>query len=195
MLLLEKQLIKRGESGFTLVELLVVIAIISLMAGLGSGAFVGTLERLKLDKAANSLLMAGRYARLIAVEQQKRYRLCLDQNNNGFYLLTTIYDEEGALSEDTVVNDSYSKPFSFDGDIRFEQIEIVSSSDIDTAYEDLPTVVFKPDGTAESAIIQIGNGKLSYTVSINASTGKTKLIAGTAENVTTISTVDLDAED
>jgi type II secretion system protein H len=195
MLLLEKQLIKRDESGFTLVELLVVIAIISLMAGLGSGAFVGTLERLKLDKAANSLLMAGRYARLIAVEQQKRYRLCLDQNNNGFYLVTTTYDEDGALSEDTVVNDSYSKPFSFDGDIQFEQIEIVSSSDIDTAYEDLPTVVFKPDGTAESAIIQIGNGKLSYTVSINASTGKTKLIAGTAENVTTISTVDLDAED
>jgi type II secretion system protein H len=194
MVLLEKQSSKTCESGFTLVELLVVIAIISLMAGMGSGAFVGTIEKLKLDKDANTLLMAGRYAKLMAVEQQKRYRLCLDKVNRGFYLVTTNYDAQANSAEDAVVSDNYNRPFSFDRDVQFESVEIVSSNDTDSSYQDLPTVVFKPDGTADAAIIQIGNGKSSYTITINASTGTTKLIAGVASKVATISTIDLDAK-
>jgi len=59
--------------------------------------------------------------------------------------------------------------------------------------EDLPTIIFLPDGTAQSAVVQIGDEKTHYTVSINAATGKAKLVSGTVENVK-VSTVDLDAE-
>ena len=37
------------QRGFTLIELLVVIAIVSLMASVGSGMFLGTFERLKVN--------------------------------------------------------------------------------------------------------------------------------------------------
>ena len=181
-----------GNTGFTLVELLVVITIMSVMAGLGSGLFVGTLDRLKLDRTANSLLLAAKYARTMAVEQQRRYRLCLDERNQGFFLVTTVYDQESGEIADVVVTDPYCKPVSFEGSIAFEKIEIISAGDMGAAYEDLPTVVFMPDGTAETAIIQIGNGRTSYTVSVNAAIGKVKLIVGTVENVE-VSTIDLDA--
>ena len=59
--------------------------------------------------------------------------------------------------------------------------------------ENLSTIVFMPDGTAQSAVIQIGNEKTHYALSINAATGKAKLFPGTVENVKA-SSVDLDAE-
>jgi hypothetical protein len=54
-------------------------------------------------------------------------------------------------------------------------------------------IVFSPNGTAQSAIIQIGDGKNHYTVSICAATGKAKMHFGTAEKVE-VSTIDLDRE-
>jgi len=181
-----------SKAGFTLIELLVVIAIISVMAGLGSGLFTGTLDRLKLDRAANGLLMAAKYARTMAVEQQRRYRLCLDERNQGFFLVTTIYDEESGQVGDVIVTDHYCKPVDFESGIEFERINIDSAGEVEADYEGLPTVVFKPDGTAETAIIQIGNGRTSYTVSVNAAIGKAKLVVGSVENVE-VSTIDLDA--
>ncbi len=191
---LKVQFVESGKSGFTLIELLVVIAIISLMASFGSGMFIGTLDKLKLDKAANTLLLTARYARMMAVEQQKRYRLCLDETNNSFYLITTLYDEASGEIADVVVNDPYCKSFTLDDSIHFEEVEIVPTGlDIDVAYADSPTVLFEPDGTAQTAVIQIGNGTAHYTLSINAINGRTKLISGLADDVKS-STIDLDAE-
>jgi type II secretion system protein H len=188
------QVNKNKQYGFTLVELLVVIAIVSLMASVGSGMLVGTFQRLKVDKTASNLLLTAKYARMMAVEQQRRYTLCLDQVNNGFYLMTTLYDEESGQIGSVIVQDPYCKPVTFDGNVRFEDIQITPIS-LETSSEsdDLSTIAFMPDGTAQSAIVQIGNDKTHYTLSINAATGRAKLVSGTAENVK-VSTVDLDAQ-
>ena len=37
-------------------------------------------------------------------------------------------------------------------------------------------VVFRPDGTADSALIDIGNGTKNYVVFISAATGKVKIL-------------------
>lgn len=188
------QVNKTKQHGFTLVELLVVIAIISLMASVGSGMLLGTLKRLKVDKAASNLLMAAKYARIKAVEQQRQYRLCMDVLNNGFYLVTTLFDEETGQICQTIVRDPYCKPVTFEDDIRFENIQITPiGMETFTETEDLQTIVFSPDGTAQSAVVQIGNEKIDYTLSINAATGKAKLVLGSVENVK-VSTVDLDAQ-
>lgn len=185
---------KAKQHGFTLVELLVVIAIISLMASVGSGMLLGTLERLKVDKAANNLLLTAKYARMMAVERQRRYTLCMDVLNNGFYLVTTLFDEETGQIGQIIVRDPYCKPVTFEGNIRFKGIQITPIG-LETFMEteDLQTIVFSPDGTAQSAVVQIGNEKIDYTLSINAATGKAKLVLGTVENVK-VTTVDLDAQ-
>ena len=60
-----------NKSGFTLVELLVVIVIMTIMTGIGAGIFTGSNQRLKVQKAASSLLMMAQYARMSAIEQSK----------------------------------------------------------------------------------------------------------------------------
>jgi len=185
---------KTKQRGFTLIELLVVVAIISLVASLGGGMLFGTYDRLKVDKAASNLLLTAKYARMMAIEQQRRYTLCLDLLNNEFFLMTTVLDEQTGQTEETIVRDPYCKPVILEDYIRFEDVQITPISTETTAWaEELSTIVFLPDGTAQAAVIQIGNEKTHYTLSINAATGKAKLIFGTIENVK-YSTVDLDAE-
>ncbi len=185
---------KIKQSGFTLIELIVVIVIISLMAGVGSSMLLGTYKKLNVDKTASNLFLTTKYARMMAVEQQKQYKLCLDTLNNAFYLITTLSDEENGQIGETIVRDPYCKPVTLEGNIRFEDIQITPIAlETTTVTEDLPTIIFLPDGTAQSAVVQIGDEKTHYTVSINAATGKAKLVSGTVENVK-VSTVDLDAE-
>lgn len=185
---------KTRHCGFTLIELLVVIALISLVASLGGGMLFGTYDRLKVDKAASNLLLTAKYARMMAIEQQKQYTLCLDVLNNEFFLMTTVLDEQTGQSEEVIVRDPYCKPVILEGNIRFEDMQITPiSTDTNTWDDDLSTIAFMPNGTAQAAVVQIGNEKTHYSLSINAATGRTKLIFGTLENVKA-STTDLDAE-
>lgn len=185
---------KTRHCGFTLIELLVVIALISLVASLGGSMLLGTYDRLKVDKAASNLLLTAKYARMMAIEQQKKYTLCLDVLNNEFFLMTIVLDEQTGQSEEVIVRDPYCKPVILEDNIRFEDMHITPISTDTTAWEDeLSTIAFMPDGTAQAAVVQIGNEKTHYSLSINAATGRTKLIFGTLENVKT-STIDLDAE-
>lgn len=185
---------KKKRHGFTLIELLVVVTIISLMASVGAGMLLGTYKKLNVDKTASNLFLTAKYARMMAVEQQRQYKLCLDTLNNAFYLVTTISDFESGQFEEIIVRDPYCKPVTLEGNIKFEAIQITPIAlETTNETEDLPTIVFLPDGTAQPAVIQIGDEKTHYTVSINAATGKAKLAPGTIENVK-VSTVDLDAE-
>ena len=52
---------------------------------------------------------------------------------------------------------------------------------------------FSPDGTAQTALVQIGDGKNHLTVSISAVTGRSKVYSDTADNVKS-DTIDLDEE-
>lgn len=184
----------KKRRGFTLIELLVVVTIISLMASVGAGMLLETYKKLNVDKAASNLFLSAKYARMMAIEQQRQYKLCLDTLNNTYYLVTTITDFESGQFEETIVRDPYCKPVILERNIKFEGIQITPIAlETTTETEDLPTIIFLPDGTAQSAVVQIGDEKTHYTVSINAATGKAKLVPGTIENVK-VSTVDLDAE-
>jgi hypothetical protein len=54
-------------------------------------------------------------------------------------------------------------------------------------------IVFRPDGSAESALIQLGDGQTHYTVAILASTGRASLHDSVADGVN-IAVVDLDQQ-
>ncbi len=187
--------VKTKRCGFTLAEVLVVVIIISTLAGLGGGIYVGTHKRMLVEKAARDLFLTAQYARIMAIEKQRQYKIQLDAANNGFLLATTQLDEEGGQTEQVIVQNSFCRPVEFEGEVRFEDIQITPIG-LETTTEDdeeEQTIVFSPNGTAQSTVIQIGDGKTHYTVSIFAATGKAKVYFGTSEDVE-IGFIDLDAE-
>jgi type II secretion system protein H len=178
--------------GFTLVELLVVVAIIVLVGSVGGGMYVGSHNRLLVEKAARQFLMAARYARIMAIERGRPYELHLDTEARGFMVTTTEWNAETATGETVIVRDYYCKPVELEGNVEFEVVKIVTLLAGPTSDEAAPQkIVFRPAGSAESALVQLGDGETHYTVAILASTGKASLNVGTADEVK-MAVVDLD---
>ena len=175
-----------------------VVLIIGLIAGSGTGLYVGSFKKMRVQKAAYDLLLTAQYGRIMAIERNSKCTLVLDAGNNAFWLTRIQWDEEGEQVAEQVVKDPYCKPVQFEGDVVFEDIQMAQSEfETDAGEEEESggeqSIVFLPDGSAQTAAVQIGNGKTHYTVSINAATGRAKLYSGTTEKVKITST-DLDME-
>ncbi len=171
-----------------------VVVIIGLVSSVGAGLYVGTFRKMQVEKAAYDFFLTAKYARLIAVEKQSQYKMELDLANRGFYLTTVLWDEESGQAQQEIVKNFYCKPAQFQGDVVFEAVEIVPSGwETTSASEEQQVIAFSPNGTAQSSVIQIGDGNTHYTISISPATGRAKMYFGTAENVK-IGTTDLDVE-
>ncbi len=182
------------ERGFTIVEMLLVVAVVALVAGLGGGVYVGTYKRMLVEKAARDMVLTAKYARIMAVEKQQPYEMRLDVTNNGVSLVTNQWDEQSEQTEQTVVRDLYCRPVEFGNGVVFEDIQIVPvDTDVAASTYEGQGIIFSPKGTAQSALVQVGDGRNHYTVCVSAATGRTKMFYDTADNVT-IKTIDLDAE-
>ncbi len=184
----------RRCGGFTLVELLLVVAIIALIGSLGGGMYVGSYKRLLVEKAARQFLLTAKYARVTAIEQAQPYELQLDVVEKGFAVTTTQWNQETGAGETVVVRDYYCKPVKLEGDVAFETVNIATlAGEQTTDIESQQKITFLPNGSAESAVIQFGDGDTHYTVVIIASTGKASFHEGTAEEINT-AVIDLDAQ-
>jgi Tfp pilus assembly protein FimT len=185
---------KQMPYGFTIAELLAVIILITLIAGMGGGIYVGTYRKMLVGKAADDILLAAKYARILAIEKQKPCRMEFDLVNNGFQLTLDGFENKTRQSESVTIRDLYFKPVQFSGDVKIEDIQIIPfGSESETDSQEQTEIVFQPNGTAQFAVITVGDGKTYYTVSISAATGKVKMYPGTAENIK-IGTIDLDAQ-
>ena len=171
-----------------------VVVIIGLVSGVGAGLYVGTFKKMQVEKAAYDFFLTAKYARLMAVEKQSQYKMELDLANRGFYLTTVLWDEESGQAQQEIVKNYYCKPAQFQGDVVFESVEIVPNGwETTSVSEEQQTITFSPNGTAQSSVVQIGDGNTHYTISVSPATGRAKMYFGTAENVK-VGTIDLDAE-
>jgi len=175
-------------------EILLVVAILGMVAGLGGGYCIGTYQRLLVEKTARQLLLMATYARIMAIEQQRPYELQLDPGNRGFLLMTVQENPQTGQMERMIVRDFYCRPVEFPGEVKFEQVLLTSMLGETSEGLDLEQkVIFLPNGSAESAVLQIGDGKSRYTVAVVAATGKATLYAGMATDIETVS-IDLDLQ-
>ncbi len=189
------------RSAFTLVEIMVAIAVISIAASLGGGVYLGSYQRLQVEKAARQLYMTARYARLLALERQQSVHLGLDRRQGRFFLITRKEDRSGQ-SKENVIKDAVCRPVELSESIQLEVVDIKTNvytqeSGNTGDSEDTPSseqsVTFRPDGTANAALLQIGNTHCHYTVSVCPITAKVTLTKGTADKVPS-TTVDLDLD-
>jgi len=186
--------IKITRCGFTIVEILLVVVLIALIAGVGGGIYVGTYKNMLAKKSARDFLLAAKYARILAIERASRCKIELDTAKNRFWLVVDELNEETGRTEQVPVRDWYFKPVEFSGNVKFENVQItpIDSEEVSGTGEQR-AIVFLPNGSAQSAVIQIGDGKNHYTASVCAATGRAKIYFGTAKEAKT-GTVDLDEQ-
>ncbi len=180
--------------GFTLAEVLAVVLIIGLLTTAGTGLYVGTFRSMQVKKAALDFLLTARYAQIMALERQAQYTMELDMVNRAFLVTTVRWNEANQEMSVETVSDMYCKPVQFEGEVQFEAAEVTPGAwETQEPAEELKTITFNANGTAQEAAVQIGNGKTHYTISIDAPTGRARMVFGTAENVK-VTTTDLDLE-
>lgn len=183
--------------GFTIVELLMVIVLIVLLTGAVGGLYVGTYKRALVKKTAFDFLMAAKYARILAIEQQRNCSVVIDEVNKSFSIVLEGGGEvtEGEVAEEgepQLVRDLFFKPVKLPDGVEFESVVIDKSGyQGGIEQEDKNEIVFSRNGTANEAVIEFGDGNTHFTATVSAGTGKTKVFEGTAENIKQY-TVDLD---
>ncbi|MHC4396103.1 MAG: GspH/FimT family protein [Planctomycetota bacterium] len=188
------QNLKTQKCGFTITEMLLVVVLIVLVAGVGGSFTVGTYKKMLTEKAAREFLLAAKYARITAIERQSTCRIELDAKNNSFALTIDRLDDQAGETEKLIVQDLFFKPTELPADVEFEDVKIDSAgSEEPLEQAESHSIAFSPDGTAQSAVIQIGDGKNHITISISAATGKVKVYKGTAKEVK-VGIIDLDEQ-
>ena len=185
----------RRHRGFTIVELLAVSMIIALMAG---GTFLFGLNRFKtavVRSTASELMLTAKYARLNAVESQSRCRLVISEVEKKFFVMGKVIDPYTGVAKDSVLSNPYTKPKEIDTNVSFSSVEISPNQFGDVSSNDGEHVInFMPDGTADTAVIELTNGKIFYTVTIASATAKAKVFAGQGADIPA-GVVDLDEEE
>ena len=180
--------------GFTIPEVLLVVLIIGLITSAGTGLYVGTFRSMQVKKAAVDFLLTARYARIMALERQTQCTLELDMVNQAFMVTTLRWDEANQERMLETVRDPYCRPVQFEGEVQFEVADVTPGQwEAEQSGEEAKTITFNGNGTAQEAIVQIGNGKTHYTISIDAPTGRARMYSGTVEKVK-VTTTDLDLE-
>ena len=183
----------RRVGGFTITELLLVAVVIALLASAGGGYYFGTYKRMLVEKCAAQMVLTAKYARVVAIEKQTPCRLVVDKTQGRFFLTVKALNPETGEREDMVISNPYTKPMELGDEIKFEEVKIVSTVETGIDLFDEDIVVFRPDGTADMAVVQVGDGKNHYTVYVRPSTGRAKAEFGVAGELT-IDIIDLDEE-
>lgn len=161
----------RNSTGFTLIELLAVAAVAA-MAGIGTILLLtrGN-QKTQVLQTAHQLVMAARAARIHAVQHGQPCRLVMDREQGRFFVVGKAQQED-SLEEEAIVSNPFTRPVRLPEGVQFERIQILAQE------PDLTEVVFEPNGSARTAIIQIGDGTNLATVTILEATGRVKMTPG-----------------
>ena len=171
--------------GFTLIELTIVLIIMSFLFAVAGPRIAKSLRGLSLTTSAKKVAAALRYARSQAVNKSQPYSVIIDREHTRVVIRgipkpatlppDDIAQEEFAAEEDTaeaspeVANEVKLVPVA-DG-ITFQEISI-GGYEFTGGREELPQMIFFPDGTSLGGEITLANNReQAYIVGVDFLTG------------------------
>lgn len=150
----------------------------AMIALLTSATFIGyaqTWRHWSLRQNARQLYLAARYARVLAISSQQPCQLIIDRQNGAFY----VAQESAESKQVEIVSGLWSRPVTLAEAVTFER---VVSAGLGGAEEAASAITFRPDGSADAAMVQVGNGDRHFTVQISAATARATLLEGAVES-------------
>jgi prepilin-type N-terminal cleavage/methylation domain-containing protein len=172
--------------GFTLVELLAVTALVALSVSGTALLLLRGSESLRVENAGYRLMLAMRSARIQAIQTGVTHRLVLDEET-GRYVLVREQTEDDAAKGVGAEGLVSVRASSLPEGVRFERIAVLDETD-----EMQSQIRFEPDGSACTALIQIGNGTRHASILVTEATGRVRMEKGIVEQAA-LDWVDLDA--
>lgn len=175
--------VKRQSGGFTLIELTAVAGLIALLSAAAFVSYAQSWRHSALRHNAQQLYLAARYARVLAIESGRTAKLVIDQDNHSFF----IARDDADTGQTMRISNLWQRPVSLAESVAFEQVILLNTSS-QTADG---AIVFRPDGSADAATVQLSNGARRYTVKISPATGRATLEDGLGQT-TSPDQIDLD---
>lgn len=151
------QMLRKKQSGFTLIEMMVVLAIFAIVAAIAIPNFMSLLPGMRLNGAARQVMGDLMAARMNAVKQNNRFRVFFNSPGTNQYQILDDDDNDG--SADTG--------------------EEITTKNIQDNYHDVSfsattNPIFYPRGTAYGTTVTVTNSSGSKDVKV-AITGRVKI--------------------
>lgn len=146
-------------------------ALIALLTSATFMTYAQTWRHWVLRQNAQQFYLTARYARVLAIESRKPCRLVIDKENGSFYI---VQDGEEA-GQTTVVSNMWHHRVKLADSVLFEQVMMADQGAADSVEG---AITFRPDGSADAVVVQLGNGTRRYTVQISAATARATLLEG-----------------
>ena len=174
-----------NKKGFTLIELTIVLIIMSFLFAVAGPRIAKSLSGLSLTTSTKKVAAALRYARSQAVNKSQAYSVIIDRAHaqvviRGIPKPVTQPPDEAAQEEFTneeaaaedfkgVVNEVKLVPVA-EG-VSFQEISI-GGQEFTGGKEELPQIIFFPDGTSQGGEIVLANNReQAFTVGVDFLTG------------------------
>lgn len=165
--------LRTGRPGFTIVEMVVTVAIVAVLAGMIAPRLSGLLGRSQLREGASRLLVTAQYARDYAATRRVPCRLALDAEQGRYAL--TCPGEDGQADKFGPVPTSMGRSAALGRGLRFAAVTISTPPGEPEGPPDC--VTFFPDGPAAAAVVQVSDGRRTFSLLVPPS-GRVRLVEG-----------------
>ena len=168
-----------GKGGFTIVEVTVVVVIIAILATMIVPRLSGRAGAVQLRASAQRLFVAAQYARDFSATHRCDCRLVID-SAQGRYGLVRQTDPQHQPGQFTALH-GVGKMESLGQGVRFAHVRIEPPALDDGSYGDPAQdncITFRPMGWADAAVVQITDGRRTYSMLVAPGGGQVRLVKG-----------------
>lgn len=168
-----------GNRGFTLVELIVVLVIISVLTTMIVPRMYRSGGSTQLRQSAHRFLLTVQYALNFAATRRCQCRLMIDTQQQR-YTIVRQKDPQHDPNEFIPIDAALAKAEQLGEGMKFSKVWIEPRQGRAEKNEQADCITFEPTGQADAAVVEITDGKRTYSVLVMPHTGHAKLVEGSA---------------